>query len=109
MPIDSEPLRKGSKRKLTTARTHVFVAPGRGSVLESAIDYLFGIRQGKYQSIRRTKSMSAMKQGASWRIKRENVHSDKWRANDLDGQSVEFWIVTSSNGYIHGLGRFHAI
>ena len=39
----------------------------------------------------------------------QNVWSSRWKAKDLDRQSVEFWMVTDSNEYLHGSGQFLAI
>jgi hypothetical protein len=44
-----------------------------------------------------------------WQSKRVDVRSDKWRAEDLDGQTVQFKMMELPNAFVKGTGKLIAL
>ena len=44
-----------------------------------------------------------------WQAQRVDVRSDKWRAKDLDGQTVEFKMMELPNAFVRGTGKLIAL
>ena len=89
---------------------------GRPRLSKSNKDVLIGTRFGSDEANQVEDAAKRSKQSKSvwvrntllWAARRVDVKSDKWRADDLDGQTVKFKMIELPNTFVQGTGKFIA-